>query len=242
MSTNYAPAFDDAFNIIRSLSGQEIALELTQTYHGIVLNQLVSLLEVKPDCATFQATKLKMCAILEGFVHLNSHFLPRPVVARLESLNVSKGMFVLSNFAYSEAEWKERQYERVRPKDPTYVSVRCKGKALRAPLVDISLNGMGILASKGKIDREVKIRPASSVRLDFQLPPDYKLTSIRGTVVYTQAVNRSVVKSGLHLYPKAREARSLEKYTAQRKQEIMEAIEQAYLDLSQPYGPESQYF
>jgi hypothetical protein len=183
-----------------------------------------------------------MCAALEGFVHLHSRLLPRPVVARLKGLNVSKGMFILSDFAYSSAEWKERQHERVRPKDPTYISLRWKGKALRAPLVDISLNGMGILACKTRIDKEVKIQPASSVRLDFQLPPNFKFTAVKGRVVYMHPINQSVAKSGLRLYPKAREVRSLEKYIAQRKDEIMQEIDQAYLELSKPWGPESQYF
>ena len=241
MSSNYLPAGDDALSVIRVLGRQNAALELTKSFRGIVVQQEVNILEVNQEEATFRVTNTEMCTALEGDVYLHSQLFPRPVLAHLKSLNMSNGMFVLSGFAYSDAEWKKRRYERVRPKHPTYVTVRWKGKVVRACIENISANGIGLLAYKLS-ERGMKIQPGSNIQLDFQLSPDHQYTALKGSVVYLNKIGRFSATIGIQLYPNAKEARLLEKYIAYRKQEILAELNQAYWEMTRPRGVESLYF
>ena len=241
MSSNFAPTDDDVLTIIRSLGRQNVNLRLTKSFRGMVLNQVINILEVNPDCATFQTTSIEMCAALEGNIYLHNQLFPKPVVARLKNLNTCKGIFVLSGFTYIDTEWKERQHERVRPPKTVYVTLHWRRKAFRASLENISVNGMGLLAYK-IFKCGMKIQPGLNTQLEFQLSPEYKYMALKGRIIYSHAINSLFVKLGIQLYPKAREARSLKKYIAQRKNEIMEELDQAFTELSKPRGVESLFF
>jgi hypothetical protein len=235
------PNADDVLSIIKLLGQQNTALELTKSYKEIVLKQAVNILEVNPDTATFRATNIEMCAALEDGVYLHNQLFPKPVMAQIKGLSFNEGMFVLSDFAYRDAEWKERKHERVRPKDPTYLTLRWKRKECRASIENLSVTGMGILAYK-LVEKEMKFHPGSSIVLDFQLPPNYEYTGLKGTIVYLNPIGAYSAKLGVQLHPKASEAHSLEKYIAQRKQEIFEELEQLFLISSWPRGVEHLYF
>jgi len=241
MSTNYASIPNDAITAIRSLGRQNANLELYKSFKGIILNQVVSVHEVNPDCITFQASNCKMCAALVGNVHLRSRQFPKTVVARVTDLNYRKGMFVLSDFDYIDTNWKRRQHERVRPKKPTYVNLHWRRQSVRTPMDNISVNGMGILAYK-LFESGKKIQPSSKIKLDFQLPPDYKFVSVKGTIVYLYEMDSVLTKMGIQLHTNVKEARFLEEYIVQRKKEIMEELNQSFNELSKPWGVENLYF
>ena len=241
MSSNTLPAVDDVLSVIRYLGQQNTPLELTKSFGGLVLQQDVSILDVDSEEATFRATDVKMSAALQGDVYLHSQSLPKPVTAQLKSLDLRKGTLVLSDFAYSDVEWKKRQHERVRPKHPTYVTLHWKRKAVREYMENISEIGMGILSVK-VFKEGMRLQPGSNVQLEFQLSPECSMTSLKGTVAYINTICRYLTKIGIQLLPTAKEARLLEKYIAPRKREILEELNQAYWDLTKPRGVESLYF
>jgi hypothetical protein len=241
MLPDYLPAVDDVLSVIRYLGQQNATLELTKSYRGLVLQQDVSILEVTTEDATLRTTNLEMSAALKGNVYLHSQLFPKPVMARLKSLDLKKGSLVLSGFAYIDNELKKRQHERVRPKHPTYVTLHWKGKAVRECIENISVNGMGILAFK-ILEKGMRIQPGSKIQLDFHLSPDYKYTGLKGAVIYINSMESYLTTIGIQLFPTARESRLLEKYIAPRKQEIMEELNQAYWELIKPRGVESLYF
>jgi hypothetical protein len=150
-------------------------------------------------------------------------------------------MLVLSGFAYVDIEWKKRQHERVQPKHPIYVTLHWKRKAVRVCMVNISVDGMGVLAYK-LLERGMRIQPGSNVQLDFELLPEHKYTALKGTIIYLNTTGRFSAIIGIRLFPKAKEARFLEEYVAQREQEILVELNQAYWELSRPRGVESLYF
>jgi hypothetical protein len=241
MSSNYLPTAGDVLDVIKQLGQQNAALELTKSYKEILLKQDVNILEVNPDNATFRATNIEMCAALEDDVYLHNQLFPRPVMARLKGLSLNEGMLTLSDFAYRDTEWKERLHERVQPKNPSYVTLRWKKKVLRAPIENISVSGMGVLVYK-LVEKGMDFQPGSTIHLDFQLPPNYEYTSIKGTIIYQHPVGSCSIKLGVQLFPKASEAQSLEKYIAQRKREILGELELLFLETSWPRGVEHLYF
>jgi hypothetical protein len=206
-----------------------------------VLQEDVRVLEVNPDAATFRVTNTETCAALEGDVYLHSRFFPKPVMAQIKSLNLKNGMLVLSGFAYFDIEWKKRKYERVRPKQPTYVTLQWKGKSHRACMDNISVNGIGVLAFK-VFERGMSIQPTSKVQLEFQLPHDPIIMALKGTIIYINTIGRYLTKIGIRLFPTARETRLLEEYIGPRKQEILEELNQTYWEMKKPKGIETLYF
>lgn len=241
MSSNYQTNTGDVLSVIKHLGQQKAPLELTQSYKEVLLKQDVNILYVSPDCATFRASNIEMCAALRDDVYLHSQLFPKPVMAHLKGLSISEGMFVLSDFTYQEVEWKERKHERVRPKNPIYVTLQWKRKELRASIENISLNGMGILAYKLS-EKGLKIRPGSTISLDFKLPPNFEYSSVKGIVVYLNPIGDHSVKLGLRLYPKASDTQSLEKYIAQRKQEILDELDQLFSEVYWQRGVQNLYF
>jgi len=241
MSPNYLPAVDDVLSVIRNLGQQNAPLELTRSFKGMVLRQNVSILEVSLDDVAFRTTNCEVIAALEGDVYLHSQLFPKPVMAKIKSLDLRKGLLVLCDFSYLDKEWNKRQHERVQPKHPVYVTLHWKGKAIRESMENISVNGMGIFAYK-IFERGMRFQPGSNVKLDFQLSPDYQYTGLKGTIIHINSIGKHFSSIGIRLFPTAKESRLLEKYIAPRKQEILEELRQLFWELLQPRRVESLYF
>ena len=232
---------EEILAIFDSHTNQETSLVMTKSYRGMILSQEIKAVAVDKHRAVFQALDLGVCAVLEGCVHLHSYFLSKPVKARVRDLSARRGMFSLSDFSYIEGTWQERLHERVKPKEPTYVSLRYKGMDFRASMLDISLNGMGVLVCKSDIP-EIEFQANSSVYTDFQTSPAFKWVKLGGAIHYQQKMSRSMARLGIRLYPKLEQARQLEKYIAKRKTEIMEELEQASMAAKISSDMEHQYF
>jgi hypothetical protein len=241
MSLTYSPAVDDVMSAINYLGQQGAAVELKKTFAGLLLQQEIRVLEVNPEDAAFQLTNIEMSAALEGDVFLHSRLFPKPVKARVKSLDIGKCILVLSGFVYIENGLEKRQYERVRPKHSTYATLHCRGKTQRVCIDNISVNGMGIYAFK-LFERGMKLRPGSRIQLEFRLSPDQNNMVLNGKIVYINALDRYSTTMGIRLLPKARQSRMLSEYIAPRKQEILEELSQAYWELVKPRGVESLYF
>ena len=241
MPADTLPAVEDALSAIRYLGQQNATIELSKSFRGLALQQDVRVLEVNPDEAAFRITDIEMSAALEGNVYLHSQQLPKPVMAQFKSLDIRKGILILSGFAYSDIELKKRQDERVRPKRPTYVSLHWKGKTQRACMENISANGMGILAFK-IFEKGMRIQPGSKVQVEFKLPPDKNYMALKGTIIYINTIGGFITTIGMRLFPTPQESRLLKEYIAPRKQDILEELNQAFWDLIKPRGIECLYF
>ena len=241
MSSNSFPVADEVLSVISQLGQQNLPLELTKSYRGILLQQDVNILEVKPDGATFRVKDIEMCTALHGEVYLHNRLFPKPVMAHFKSLDISKGRLVLSGFVYKDIEWKKRQHERVQPKGPNYATLHWRGKAARACIDNISVDGIGVFAHNLS-ERGLKLQPGSNIHLDFQLSPDHKYSGLKGIIVYLNTTGQFSAIMGVRLFPKVKEARLLERYIARRKQEILGELNQAYWEMSTQRGVESLYF
>jgi hypothetical protein len=241
MSLTYSPAVGDELSAISDLGRQDVFIELKKSFKGLVLQQEVRVLKVNPEDAAFLLTNIEMSAALEGEVYLHSRLFPKPVKARVKSLDMEKATLVLSGFVYIDVELKKRQHERVRPKQSTYVTLHWKGKTHRACVNNISANGMAIMAFK-LLEGGMRIQPGSKVQLEFQLPPSHKYLALNGKIIYINTTARYLTTIGVRLFPTALETRLLNEYIAPRKQEILEELSQAYWESTRPRGIESLYF
>jgi hypothetical protein len=232
---------DEFLAFFDSLADQNSSLLITKAYRGITLTKKIKTILVNKQRVVFQAFDRDIFAALKGRVYLHSQLLIRPVKARVKDQSVSKGLFSLFDFSYIHGDWNDRQYERVQPKDPTYVTLNYQNMAIRASMLDISINGMGVLVGSSD-DHELEFQPNTSIRLDFQTSSIFGWTKLGGATHYQQKVADSIVRLGIRLYPKVEQARQLETYIDNRKAEILDELNQAYLSASIPAGVERQYF
>jgi hypothetical protein len=241
MVSKISSSFSEINTVINSLASQNPWLKLTKPYRGIILSEDVKIITVNEQRAVFQVFDSKICAALKGCVHLHSPSLPRTVRARIKDNCISKGMFALSDFAYLDSDWQNRLHERVQPKQPTYGFLKYEDFHFRAPMQNISVNGVGVLVSK-TADNETELQPDSVIKLDFRVTPEYGWAALKGRIVYLIEVTKSLLRLGIHLQPDVQQGLKLEKYIINRKKEIMEELDQAFLAGITPMGAECQYF
>lgn len=220
---------------------KQTRLELTSSYQGMVLKQEVKPVAIDQGRAVFLAVDPCTCAGLEGCVHLHSTCLSKPVKARVKDLSPSSGMFSLTGFSYVERGWQERLHERVQTKKPTYVTMRYKEDRFRASLLDVSMNGMGLLVGISG-DPQINFQPNCSVCIDFETSPGFKWEKLGGAIHYQQKSSRLIVRLGIRLYPKLEQARQLEKYVKLRLGEIKQELDEASFNSRISAGVEYQYF
>jgi hypothetical protein len=241
MMLNQIVVQDKFLGMFDSIASQKSSVVMTKTHRGIILSQEVKTIVVDEHRVVFEVDDPHICAALEGCVQLHCHLFSRPVKARVTDLSISKGMFSLSDFSYMKGNWQERLHERVQPKNPTYVTLRYEGMDIRASLLDISINGVGLLVGISE-DLELEFEINCCAVIDFQINPAFRWTKLGGAIHYQQKATPSLVRLGIRIYPKVEQARQLEKYIAERKAEIMEDLDQTCLGASIPSGVECQFF
>ena len=192
---------DEFLAFFDSLAGQNSSLLMTKAYQGITLTKKIKKVLVNQQGVLFQAFDRDICAALKGRVHLHSQLLIRPVKAMVKDQPVSKGLFSLFDFSHIKGDWYYRQYERVQPKDPTYVTLNYQNMDIRASILDISINGMGVLVGSSE-DHKLEFQPNTGIRSDFQISPTFGWTKLGGAIHYQQKVADTIVRLGIRLYPK----------------------------------------
>jgi hypothetical protein len=212
---------------------------LTKHYKGLTLREYFRIVEVKPECAKIKANKREIFPCLEGEIYLHSEVFPQSIAGRIHPVDYTKGIFLLSDLSY--AEWKDRSSDRVQPKDSVYLKLYHNRQIYRAFLDDISVLGLGIMGNKS-IDPFNQLKPGEKVELEFDLTEEYTFSNLAGVLVYRQKIGLHLVKFGLKLSPNQFQKRSIEKYIHQRKEEILEEINQKYLRSREPQGVENLYF
>ena len=216
-------------------------LEMTSSFQGMVIRQEIQPVAIDHQRAVFMALDPCTCAGLEGCVHLHSTCLSKPVRARVKDLSPSSSMFSLSDFSYAEGGWQERLHERVKPKKPTYVTLRYQEKRFRASLLDVSTHGMGLLVGISS-EPEIDFQSNCSACIDCEISSRFKWEKLGGAIHYQQKTSRLIVRLGIRLYPKLEQARRLEEYIQLRMNEIKEELSEASFASRISTGVEYQYF
>ncbi len=213
---------------------------LSLSIKGLCFNRNIQILEVSSDRIVFQAQNPQGLISRDSKVFLHSHGFSKTLTGHLEAIDIQKGLFELSYITSLPNAWKSRLHDRVQPKNATYVSLLYRRDNFRAYLGDISAQGMKLLVNQ--TIRRTKIQTGATVHVDFQLRSGDRPFRLKGNVVYIQEIDNLLMKLGLRLFPKVREARTLMSYIADRKKEIQEEMDQTYIKTYELPGVECQYF
>jgi hypothetical protein len=242
MSTRDIPSQPELLLALERLTHQASPLTLTRIFDGLLLKQDVQVVSVSGGTAEFLAGDLKLIAAPGGrYIYLHHHDLARPARALLETCVLHTCTFTLSELDWAASDWCERSQDRVRPKGPTYVTVRSPYWTLEGAVLDIDEAGMGmVVRSCGLPERGMQ--PRSHVQLDFPPLLDPPLRPLRGTIVHSEPINSALLRVGIRFQRNNRQASFFKAYAAERKAEILNEVDRAYYRSLEPRRVEDLFF
>jgi hypothetical protein len=228
-------------SVIAGLAGKGTQLSITRLIKGVRFNHNASIVAVYPDSAVLHTPDIKIYVSTAGNCHLHSQLFTRVVSACLIGRNLTRCTLVLSNFAYLTRDWIERMQDRVQPSLPARMTVQCGRKAVAATLLDVEPLGMGVFVKK-TLQEEAGLKPGSKVVIDVRLSPRVQWKKIPGIIVNLEPVGPYLMRAGLHLDPNPNQSCALEMYIQQRKEEILEELEETFCRALEPRRVEDLYF
>jgi hypothetical protein len=130
--------------LLKQSQEKDVVLGLNNTFRGISVSYEARVIALHHDQAAFEVHKYQAAAMaLEKSTLITAVFLPKPVYARVASINNTS--VNLWNFTYLQRPVIKRERLRLQPDTPTQVIFTTDNQEFSGTLVDISINGMGVL-------------------------------------------------------------------------------------------------
>jgi hypothetical protein len=155
-------------------------LELMVTFKGVPVickarvtqidGEIVSMTTRDPGIVRFEHEKKVSVLGSEYF---------EPSTAKVIQTDIRSGALKLSDFSYLGTRLGERMMMRVEPKEPIRISLESESLSFDGEIVDLSLNGIGVLIDQANYNPSLK--PGTTIRTIFDLPNGH--TVVEGTVL-----------------------------------------------------------
>lgn len=132
--------------LLKQSHEKDVALGLNNTFRGISVSYEARVTALHQDQVTFEVHKYQAAAMaLEKSTLITAPFLPKPVHARVASIN---SMNVdLWNFTYLQRPMIKRERLRLQPDTLIQVTFTTDNQTYYGTLLDISIYGMGVLVN-----------------------------------------------------------------------------------------------
>ncbi len=242
MSSNNLSTSDGCFNIIQNIAEKKENLTLTSTFKGLSLDQRAKVDKIQKEQIYLRINDFRIFSFPAKQVILHHHSFSKPIQASYQkSCWLNEGVLILTQLAYKDSEWVARAHDRLQPKAPIYVNFRYKGKPFRGDLENISPGGMGLLVDRF-FEQEIDLRTSQKITLSFNLPPNYELINVSGTIINLQPICKNLMRLGIRLLPKHDQTCCLKAYVAQRKVEILDELDQVLVECYEPEDVFGLYF
>jgi hypothetical protein len=141
-------------------------LTLVNLYKELPITHPASILEIRGDQLELATSELQLAAISQcSEVFIRSPHLEQPVLGKLESIDIRRGLVRLGALSWAVLEAEQRETVRVRFQKPVSVVIHYgSSKRLTGVVQDISLGGCGVnilvrngLAEAAQIQMELKV-------------------------------------------------------------------------------------
>ncbi len=242
MSSNNLSTSEGVYNLIQSIADKRENLTLTSTFRGLNLDQRANVSKVQQEHIYLKINDLRIFSFPGKQVILHHQSFAKPIRASFQnSCWISDGVLILSQLEYKESEWVSRAQDRVQPKTPVYINFQYRRKLFRGDLENIAASGMGMIVDRF-FEKEIDLGVSNKITLSFSLLPNIELGNVAGAIINLQPVCKNLMRLGIRLFPKPHETSCLKAYVAHRKAEIMEELDQVFVDSYEPEDVFGLYF
>ncbi|WP_158089564.1 PilZ domain-containing protein [Magnetofaba australis] len=227
-----AQAVRDERSIIERLVDMQSAkaeLLLFNMYQDVPISYEATILDVTPDAnkARLKIHRFQSVIVADDrFTYIKHPDLPEPVRAELVTLNREKHEAIFTDFQFAVLGMDERTHIRVRPPKPTPVTLTTTSGRLVTDLLDVSVNGLGVMVDK----KSTPLENGQSVDVSLSLEQGQKL-SLNGMVVAVKPQDNGGHFLGVALTPDTNAEVFISQYVYQRQAEVVRKLQQKAMSL-----------
>jgi hypothetical protein len=208
-------------------------VRLINAYRGIPVAYSARVTRVEAGIVVFGVNEYQaVCLALDGKTHIQHPVLPEILRARAVAVNVPMKEATLTEFVKAGSSLGNRVYTRVQPKEPIDAEIKVREHVLPCQLVDISLNGIGVITLGTYTYGELGARKGSKVQLHFTLPPTHTPVQLMGQITSVAGTpNSKQRRLGCKTFPDNNVDLLLLEYVALRRDELMRELSLVYATL-----------
>lgn len=205
-------------------------VRLINAYRGIPVAYSARVIVVGAGDAVFGINEYQaVCLTLDGKTRIQQPDLPEILRARAVSVNVPLKEATLTEFVKADSSIGNRLYTRVQPKEPIDAEIRVGEYILPCQLVDISLNGVGVITLGTYTYGDLGVGKGSKVQLYFTLPPTHTPVQLMGQITSVTGTENSMQhRLGCKTFPDNNVDLLLLEYVALRRDELMHELSMVY--------------
>ena len=214
-------------------SGQPV--QFINAFHGVPITHAGKILILNQGYAVFQVPgDQAVCVALDKQTFLQQDLFPEIVSANTIGVDVAKGEVILVGFEYAGKNLGQRLNLRVKPKEPIWVEVQRDDLNFSAPLMDISVSGLGVYSFVTYIEEHLDFQTDASLQLKLELPSFHESIVLPGKISYIKREDGMLTyRLGIQVEPNEDNLPVLKKYIDLRRAEIMQELEQTYQRMCQ---------
>lgn len=226
---------------LSSLFQRESVVSVEIPAKGLLIKENIEICDFSRDRLEARSTNIsRFCTGLFNypvFVKTND----KSLMCHLSDLMVYTGRLTLSDFRFMDQVWIERQYDRVQPKQPTFVSVKKDKAKTTASLFDLSQTGMSILIDKSCVpDLSMMLGIEYQVQVNFS--PKDTPCFCKGRVVQVRPIANNLIKIGMDISSQKKDEKKIAQYLFDRKREILDELFKNFLELLNFRDTKDMYF
>ncbi len=221
---------DEILSCFQVFADENMPVRLINAYRGIPIAYSSSVIRVDAGNVVFSINEYQaVCMALEGKTHIHHGDLPAILSARAVSVNVPGKEAILTEFAKAGASLGNRLYTRVQPTEPIDSEIRIGNDIVPCQLVDISLNGIGVITLGTYAYGDLEAVRGSKVQLYFTLPPTHSPVQLSGQITsLADTKNTLQHRLGCRTFPDDKVCLLLLDYVALRRDELMRELSMIY--------------
>jgi len=221
---------DETLSRLQVFADNNRPVRLINAYRGIPVAYSARVIKVGAGNAVFGVNEYQsVCLALEGKTHIQLPDLPEILRARAVAVDVPSKEATLTEFVKAGSSLGNRLYTRVQPKEPIDAEIKIGRHTLPCQLVDISLNGVGVITLGTYTYGDLGAGKGSKVILNFTLPPTHTPVQLTGQVTSVAgAQNSKQHRLGCKTFPDNNADLLLLEYVALRRDELMRELSMVY--------------
>lgn len=231
MSNSPLPEPENITRYFWAIFQQQESIMLLNLFRGLPVSypariNVISQSSIGMSIHPYQA----VCIAMEKRTYLQSPLLPFTVLAYPMALNIGNEDVVLGRLTLDKT-FVRRNAMRVQPKEPIRVDIQVGQEQISGTLNDISVKGLGIFVFGAYIAEKMDAQKGQIIRLRFQLPSPGTEVVLEGLLTSLTADKGTLNnRLGIRTTPSPDVETQLMGYIRSRRTEIMEELEQIYLN------------